>query len=88
METIGLDEVGKIATRVAKESLGQERVKKAIGSATVDSLGRDALEIVIELTPGSSSAITGQAAATTVFNLNKGLQAAGEERFPIIRWVE
>jgi hypothetical protein len=28
------------------------------------------------------------AAATTVFNLNKWLQEAGEERLPIVRWIE
>jgi hypothetical protein len=87
MDTIDLDKIGEIATRVAKD-LGDRFVRVAIPSETFDSMGRNALQIEIQLMPGSSSHIAGMAAATTVFSLNKWLQEAGEERLPIVRWIE
>jgi len=88
MDTIeDLGKIDAIATQVATEILGQD-FKNANSTHTLDSMGRDALQIVITLTPGSSSHVTGKAASTTMFELNKRLQEAGEERFPIVRWAE
>jgi hypothetical protein len=87
METIEKERIEDIAKRVATANLGVTGISSAISSPTIDSTGRAALEITIVLTPGSSAAITGRTAANTVLALNQALQEAGEERFPIVRWV-
>ena len=81
METIEKGRIDEIATRIAAANLGVG-VSSAVSSPTIDSMGRQALEITIVLTPNVSAAITGRVAATTVFDLNQALQKAGEERFP------
>lgn len=86
MGTIDKGEIDDIAKRVATEHLGV-KVSGAVSSSTVDSMGRDALEVKIVLTPGSTQSVTGVIATTTVFALNQALLKAGEERFPIVRWV-
>jgi hypothetical protein len=63
-------------------------VASVSGSETTDSTGRAALQISIQMAPGSSSSVIGYAASTTVFELNKGLLEAGEDRFAIVRWTE
>jgi len=89
MDTIkDLGQIDSIATEVATASLGAQSIKSVRSSQTHDSLGRDALQIEITLTPGSSSAVSGIVASTTIVELNKRLQQAGEERFPIVRWLE
>jgi hypothetical protein len=76
-----------IAAKVAQHNLGTH-FKSVISSSSMDSMGRDAIRIEIFLTPGSSASITGQMATTTVYDLNRSLQEAGEERLPIVRWFE
>jgi len=89
METIeDLDQIDAIAKQVAAANLGSESVKSVRSSQTLDSMGRDALRIVITLAPGSLSHVTGRAASTTIFELRKRLLEMGEERFPIVRWAE
>jgi hypothetical protein len=89
METIAdLNQIDAIAKQVAIASLGSESVKSVRSSPTLDSMGRDALRIVITFTPGALSQVTGRAASTTIFELSKRLLEMGEERFPIVRWVE
>jgi hypothetical protein len=86
MDTIeDLGQIVTIAKEVATANLGHQSVKSVHSSQILDSMGRDALQIEITLTPGSSSAVSGTAASTTIFELNKRLQQAGEERFPIVR---
>jgi hypothetical protein len=89
METIeDLNQIDAIAKQVAAANLGSDSVKSVHSSQTLDSMGRDALRIVITLAPGSLSHLTGQAASTTMFELSKRLLEMGEERFPIVRWAE
>jgi hypothetical protein len=89
MDTIeDLNQVDAIAKQVATAHLGSGSVKSVHSSQTLDSLGRDALQIVITFTPGSLSYVTGRAASTTIFELSKKLLEMGEERFPIVRWAE
>jgi hypothetical protein len=51
----------------------------------VDSLGRDALQIIIVLVPGSADNISGAEVLRTLVETNHTLQEAGEKRFFIIR---
>ena len=83
-----LNQIDAIAKQIAKATLGSESVKSVHSSQTLDSMGRDALQIVITFMPGKLSHVTGPAASTAIFELNKKLLEMGEERFPIVRWAE
>src|SRR5260370_2329063 len=86
METIeDLNQIDAIAKQVAAANLGSENVKSVHSSQTLDSMGRDALRIVITLTPGSLSHVTSAAASTTMFELSKRLLEMAEQRFPTVR---
>jgi len=86
MNTLSDDKIIEIAKQVAAENLASGTVGTIRSASIIDSLGRDALEITIVLTPGSSSAVTGDMAVNTVFDLNQRLQEAREERFSIVRY--
>jgi hypothetical protein len=75
-----------IATEVATANLGSSSFADVRSNPTIDSMGREALQITIVLTPGSSAKVTGEAAANTVSDINQKLQDAGEERFSIVRY--
>lgn len=54
----------------------------------IDSAGAAAIEITISLTPGSSAAIMGPRSAGMVSEVIRQLADAGEDRFPIVRYIE
>jgi len=78
--------INAIAKTVATANLGSQSLSSVTSAPTIDSLGRDAIQITIALTPGSSDAISGTAAVRTSAEINQKLQEAGEERFSIIRY--
>jgi hypothetical protein len=86
MKIIDADDILKITREVATRDLATGTVGDVKVAPTFDSTGRDALEITITLTPGSSALVTGNTATTTIFHINQKLQEAGEEPFPIVRW--
>jgi hypothetical protein len=83
-----LNQIDAIAKQVATATLSAQNVKSVRSSQTLDSLGRDALQIVITFAPGFLSQVTGRAASTIIYELTKKLLETREERFPIVRWVE
>jgi hypothetical protein len=87
MTTLPKDQNIEITRGVATANLTPGIWTGEIKPETItDALGREALEITIILTPGSSTAVTGDVAINTVFDLNQRLQDAGEERFSIVRY--
>jgi hypothetical protein len=87
MTTLTNDEIVKIAKDVATANLVSGTWVDIKSASTIDSRGRDALEIAIVLTAGSLKKITGDRAVNIVFDLNQRLQDAGEERFSIVRYL-
>ena len=83
-----LNQIDAIAKQVATATLGSQNVKSVHSSQTLDSMGRDALQVVITFMPGSLSLVTGKTATTLMYELNKKLLEMGEDRFPIVRWAE
>jgi hypothetical protein len=75
-----------IATRVATANLGQSNFTSVSTSSIIGSTGHEALQITINLAPGSAANVTGVVASNTVFDMNKRLREAGEERFSIVRY--
>jgi hypothetical protein len=86
MSTLDQTQIVNIATGVATANLGQSNFTSVSSTSTIDSTGRDALQITIVLSPGFAPRVTGEIAANTVFDMNRRLRDAGEERFSIVRY--
>jgi hypothetical protein len=86
MNTLDQNQIVNIATGVATTHLGRSNFTSVSSASTIDSTGRDALQITIVLAPGFASSVSGVVAANTVFDMNKRLRDAGEERFSIVRY--
>jgi hypothetical protein len=82
------EKIHQIAEQVVLANLGPQRYVKSIIASRLDSKGRDAVQVDIFLTAGSSASVSGHVANSTIYDLNKKLQEAGEDRFPIVRWHE
>src|SRR5438128_1488529 len=80
-------DIKSIATAVARENLGSAKVVSVMSEPTIDSDGDAALKISIVLTPGSTDSISGDAVVGTLSGIQQALQAAGEDRFPIIDYA-
>ena len=76
--------VNKAAAATIKSGAGIQRVDS---EPTLDSEGREALDITIVLTRGSAGNISGDSALDTLVKIEKALREAKEERFPIISFV-
>ena len=81
------DQITQIANEVAVSNLTSSSVSSVISEPTVDYEGRDALRIVIIITPGATDRIDGEAALNTLVQLQDRLRQAGEERFPIVEYA-
>jgi hypothetical protein len=86
MNRIDDRQIVSIATTVATANLGRSNFTSVLSGSTVDSTGREGLKITIVLAPGASVKVTGEKAVDMVFDINKKLQDAGEERFSIIHY--
>jgi hypothetical protein len=80
-------QIKDIATTVASENLSNGNVVKVESAPIVDSEGDAALKITIVLTPGSSDSISGDAALNTLFQMQRRLQEAGEDRFAFVEYA-
>jgi hypothetical protein len=87
MSRIGHDQIVSIARTVATANLGSASFTGVLSGSTIDSMGREGLQITIVLAPGASVGVTGEAAVNMVFDINKRLQDAGEERFSVVRYA-
>lgn len=74
-----------IATNVATTNLSRQNFTTVTASSTTDSLGNEALQITVVIKPDVR--VTGEAALKTLVQIQDRLQAAGEERFPIIGYA-
>jgi hypothetical protein len=86
MSTLSDDKVIEIAKNVAAAN-NVSFVTVATAPA-IDSMGCEAIEVTIVLTPGSSGTIMGERSARTVSQVIQKLADAGEARSPIVRYEE
>ena len=81
------DKINQIVREVAAASLAPYASGRVINEPTTDSTGQDALRITIVIAPDSAPKINGDAVLGTWVQIQDRLQAAGEERFPIIQFA-
>ena len=88
VDTIDQDKIDRIAVRVATANLGITIASSiaVVSAGTTDSKGGEALAITIKLPSDALAKVSGTAASSTIFELNKELREAGEDRFAIVRW--
>ncbi len=85
LELVKVNEVvKKAASAVLKR---QARVRRVISERASDSQGLEALHITIVLNNGDADRISGDRALDTLFAIERALQGASEDRFPIIDYV-
>jgi hypothetical protein len=86
---LGKRDINKIVLEVASANLritGAKPVVTVESAPTIDSQGDPALKVTIVLTAGSTDSIQGKDVLKTLDQLQQRLQAAGEERFPIVEF--
>ena len=84
---LDLEKVREIAKDVASEIIGSETVEDVRSESIVDSLGADALRVLIVLRENWVDRLSGDAALDTLVRLHRRLTEQGEERFPIINYA-
>jgi hypothetical protein len=70
-----------IATGVATTHLGPANFTSVVSAPIISSTSAEALQVTIALARGFAASVTGEIAASTFYDMNKRLQAAGEDRF-------
>mgnify|MGYP001015739730 CR=1 FL=1 len=77
----------EIAQKAAVANLSSAAVHSVLSEPTVDSQGREALQITIVLTPDAVENIKGENVLKMLVEIQDKLQEAGDERFPIMRYA-
>jgi hypothetical protein len=78
--------IAQIATEVAIANLSQQNFTSIVSSPSIDSTGQEALRITIVIPTGAEQGIQGDAALSTLVQMQERLREAGEDRFPIIEY--
>ena len=73
--------IAELAAAAARQWIAVERV---VVEPTVDSQGEEALRVTLVLDPQKVERVTGDQALDVLVDINEALQAAGDERRPII----
>jgi hypothetical protein len=84
---LDMDTIRQFSTEIAKASFGPENVVRVESEPTTDSQGKEALDILIVITPGLEDNFTGDDVLDTLVQISDRLQRAGDERFPIISYA-
>jgi hypothetical protein len=79
--------IAQIATEVATANLSQQNFTSITSGSDTDSTGQEALRITIVIPAGAEKRIQGNAALSTLVQMQERLRAAGEDRFPIIEYA-
>jgi hypothetical protein len=83
-----LARVNNIVNKAASASLRREAgIQRVTSESTVDSEGKEALDITIVLERGAAGRISGDSALDALVSIERALRKAKEERFPIISFA-
>lgn len=79
-----LTETNKIVEKAALTLLTRAKLSKVLSEPTLDSQGKDALQVTIVLRNGN---LDGDIALDTIVGIERALRNSGDERFPIVDFV-
>jgi protein-disulfide isomerase-like protein with CxxC motif len=77
----------EVAAEVVGKRLPQARVESVNAEPTTDSEGNTAVRITIVLAPDTARSLTGDDALDLLVAIQQALQAAGEDRLPIVQYT-
>jgi hypothetical protein len=84
---LDMETIKQFSAEIAKANFGPENVVRVETEPTVDSYGKEALDLLIVIAPGVADAFTGDDVLDTLVQISERLQRAGDERFPIISYA-
>jgi hypothetical protein len=79
--------IAEIAGEVGREKLSPRWFEDVIVEPATDSLGNDAVRLTIVIAPAAVKRLKGEAVLGLLVELRKRLDAAGEERVPILGYA-
>jgi len=82
-----LSQIDEIAGKAASSILKKGGVSRVSSKPTLDSDGKEALEVTVILNNDRSAEVTGDLALDTIVKIGRNLSQSGEERFPIVRFA-
>ena len=81
LELRGVDQV---VDKAASSALTRAVVSRVFSKPTIDSEGREALNVTVVLKQGKGGSVSGDAALSAIVRIQHDLRERGEERFPIV----
>jgi hypothetical protein len=81
------DRILEIARDIARAQISDSNLERVLSEPTTDSEGNDALHITVVLKPDAVGLISGDTALDVLVNIQRQLQAEGEERLPIVEYA-
>jgi hypothetical protein len=84
---LDMDTIKQFSTEIAKANFGAENVVRVESEPTVDFHGKEALDILIVITPALEENFNGDDLLDTLVQISDRLQRAGDDRFPIISYA-
>jgi hypothetical protein len=82
-----METIKQFSTEIAKANFGAENVVRVESEPTTDSAGKEALGILIVITPALEENLNGDDLLDTLVQINDRLLEAGDERLPIIGYA-
>jgi hypothetical protein len=84
---LDMETIKQFSTEIAKANFGAENVVRLESEPTEDFYGKEALNILIVITPALEENFNGDDLLDTLVQISDRLQRAGDERFPIISYA-
>jgi hypothetical protein len=85
---LDIGRITELARDVFRRKLGPKRVEDVVVEPRADSLGNDALLVLVVISPSALKQLkNGEDVATARFEFGQQLELAGEDRFPIVEYA-
>jgi hypothetical protein len=84
---LDMETIKQVSTEIAKANFGPENVVRVESEPTVDSTGKEALDILIVVAPSVPDNLTGDNVVDTPVQISARLMEAGDEHLPIIGYA-
>ncbi len=80
-------QIDDIVKKAARAHFPPRLVQRVFSEPVIDSQGRDALRFTIVVAPDALEAVEDDALLETLVQIRRDLDAAGEDRFPIVNYA-
>jgi hypothetical protein len=84
---LDMETIRRFSTEIAKANFAPENVVRVESEPTTDSVGEEALDILIVVAPTFPDNFTGDDIVDTLVQISARLMEAGDQRLPLIRYA-